>query len=129
MQRVLTRLDSIPIAARFLGDNDFKPGPFTLGIFSAPVALISCAFMAFMFVVFLFPTTPAPTVPDMNYAVVVLGGTMILAIVWYYLPVYGGVHWFKGPIPTLSDEDGSDASSESMAKKEKEVVEVATLEV
>lgn len=24
---------SIPIAARFLGDNDFKPGPFTLGVF------------------------------------------------------------------------------------------------
>ena len=24
---------SIPIAARFLGENDFKPGPFNLGIF------------------------------------------------------------------------------------------------
>ncbi len=24
---------SIPIAARFLGDNDFEPGPFTLGVF------------------------------------------------------------------------------------------------
>lgn len=24
---------AIPIAARFLGDNNFKPGPFNLGIF------------------------------------------------------------------------------------------------
>jgi amino acid transporter len=24
---------SIPIAARFLGENDFKPGPFNLGVF------------------------------------------------------------------------------------------------
>jgi amino acid transporter len=24
---------AIPIAARFLGDNDFKPGPFNLGVF------------------------------------------------------------------------------------------------
>jgi len=24
---------AIPIAARFLGDNDFKPGPFNLGSF------------------------------------------------------------------------------------------------
>lgn len=34
---------SIPIAARFLGENDFKPGPFNLGIFVsvslAPVRL------------------------------------------------------------------------------------------
>ncbi|KAF7795154.1 hypothetical protein EIP86_006302 [Pleurotus ostreatoroseus] len=120
---------SIPIAARFLGDNDFKPGPFSLGIFSAPVALIACSFMAFMFVVFLFPATPAPSVPDMNYAVVVLGGTMILSLVWYYFPVYGGVHWFTGPIPTLSDEDGSDASSDSMTMAKKEGVEVSTMQV
>jgi len=25
----------IPISARFLGDNDFKPGPFTLGVFAS----------------------------------------------------------------------------------------------
>ena len=24
---------SIPIAARYLGSNDFKPGPFSLGVF------------------------------------------------------------------------------------------------
>jgi hypothetical protein len=37
----------------------------------------------------------------MNYTVVVLGGVFILSLVWYYFPVYGGVHWFEGPVPTV----------------------------
>jgi hypothetical protein len=37
----------------------------------------------------------------MNYTVVVLGGAFILSLVWYYFPVYGGVHWFEGPVPTV----------------------------
>ncbi len=27
---------SFPIAARFIGENNFKPGPFSLGIFVSP---------------------------------------------------------------------------------------------
>jgi amino acid transporter len=49
---------SIPIAARFLGKNDFKPGPFSLGWFSGPCAFIAVAFMSLMNIVFFFPTTP-----------------------------------------------------------------------
>ena len=37
----------------------------------------------------------------MNYTVVVLGSVFILSLVWYYFPVYGGVHWFEGPVPTV----------------------------
>ncbi|TFK30972.1 amino acid/polyamine transporter I, partial [Crucibulum laeve] len=76
---------SIPIAARFIGDNDFKPGPFTLGIFGLPVAIVSVSFMFFMSVVFFFPTTPNPAVEDMNYTIVVLGGITILSVIWYYV--------------------------------------------
>ena len=61
---------AIPIAARFLGQNDFRPGPFSLGRWSAPVAAISIAWMTFMGIVFLFPTTPTTSVADMNYTVV-----------------------------------------------------------
>ena len=45
----------------------------------------------------------------MNYTVVVLGGVFTLSMVWYYFPVYGGVHWFTGPIRNISrgDEDSS----------------------
>ncbi|KAJ7160761.1 amino acid/polyamine transporter I [Mycena filopes] len=88
---------SIPIVARFTGDNNFKPGPFSLGIFSLPVAMISVLFMLFMGIAFLFPTTPQTDVQNMNYTIVVLGGVLLLSIFWYYAPVVGGVHWFQGP--------------------------------
>lgn len=37
----------------------------------------------------------------MNYTVVVLGGVLVFSLVWYYFPVYGGVYWFKGPVPNV----------------------------
>ena len=62
--------------------------------------------MTFMNVVFLFPTTtPNPSATDMNYTVVVLGFFFMVSLLWYYFPVYGGVHWFNGPIRNISDED------------------------
>ncbi|PBK94366.1 amino acid transporter [Armillaria gallica] len=106
---------SFPIAARFIGENNFKPGPFSLGIFSFPIALIAVLFMTFTSTVFLFPTTPQTTVQDMNYSVVVLGGVTIFSLIWYYFPKYGGVYWFTGPIHTL---DPTSPGSEKMIEKE-----------
>jgi len=94
---------AIPIVARFVGQNNFKPGPFYTGVFSLPIAIIAVLFMAFMGTVFLFPTTPKTSVADMNYSVVVLGGVLILSLVWYYFPKYGGVYWFRGPVPNIED--------------------------
>jgi len=117
---------AIPIAARFLGENDFQPGPFSLGRWGAPVAAIAVAWMAFMGVVFLFPTTPQTDVADMNYTVVVLGGVLILSLVWYYFPVYGGVHWFTGPVSTIErTAANSQRQSEDTVEKQKGGVYVA----
>ncbi|EJF60127.1 APC amino acid permease [Dichomitus squalens LYAD-421 SS1] len=112
---------SIPIAARFLGENDFTPGPFNLGRFGLPVAVIAVLWMTFMGTVFLFPTTPGPAVADMNYTVVVLGGVLFLSLVWYYFPVYGGVHWFTGPVRTVSKDtpEGSERPSTSISLEER----------
>jgi len=65
------------------------------------VAIVSVLFMAFLGIVFLFPGNPGVGAQDMNYSVVVVGGVMALSILWYYFPKYGGVHWFKGPIPNI----------------------------
>ncbi|TRM63319.1 amino acid permease-domain-containing protein [Schizophyllum amplum] len=96
---------TIPILARFAGDNDFKPGPFSLGWFSLPCAIIAVSFMTLMSVVFLFPATPlrADYAANMNYSVVVLGGVLGLSLVYYYFPRWGGVHWFKGPVATIGE--------------------------
>jgi len=76
-------------------------------------------FMSFMGVVFLFPSSPHTTVTDMNYTAVVFGGVMILSLVYYYFPKYGGVYWFKGPVPNI--ELARDESFEE--KKESALVE------
>ncbi|TFY62224.1 hypothetical protein EVG20_g6781 [Dentipellis fragilis] len=107
---------TVPIAARFLGKNDFKKGPFHLGIFSLPVAVIAVAFMSFMIIIFTFPTTPNPTTEDMNYTVVVSGGVMILSLAYYFFPKYGGRYWFQGPIRTV--EDDLDAGSAARGDKD-----------
>lgn len=39
----------------------------------------------------------------MNYTIVVLGGVLLLSVIWYYFPVYGGVHWFTGPVPNVEN--------------------------
>ncbi|KIJ25202.1 hypothetical protein M422DRAFT_193763, partial [Sphaerobolus stellatus SS14] len=112
---------TIPIAARFLYSRDtFVPGPFNLGRGSLPIATISIIFMAFINIIFFFPTSPNPSVAEMNYTIVVWFGTLFLSVVWYYFPVYGGVHWFNGPIRTVDnkEEDTNDGAS-SAADDEK----------
>ncbi|KAG0692512.1 amino acid/polyamine transporter I [Suillus ampliporus] len=111
-----------PIATRFAFKNNFKPGPFHLGKLSFAVAAIAVSGMVFMIIVFFFPSTPKTTAQEMNYTVVVLGGYMFLAISWYYLPVYGGVHWFNGPVsnltPAINNEQGDEGSmSEKMEQR------------
>ena len=32
---------------------------------------------------------------------------MLLAMAWYYFPVYGGVHWFRGPTFNVEEKTSS----------------------
>jgi hypothetical protein len=74
--------------------------------------------MTFMSIVFFFPTTPSTDVGDMNYTVVVTVGVLILSLIWYYFPVYGGVHWFTGPVANIR-APGDSSPSESIVEGEK----------
>jgi len=98
---------SIPFSLRVLGRANFKPGPFSLGIWGIPVAVLAIFFMVFMTIVFLFPATPQTSVQEMNYTVVVLGGVLLLSLVWYYFPKYGGVYWFTGPVANIETRSPS----------------------
>jgi len=57
--------------------------------------------MVFMSIIFLFPTTAQTDAENMNYTIVLLVGVLVFSLVWYYFPVYGGVHWFEGPVPNV----------------------------
>ncbi|KAF8527490.1 APC amino acid permease [Hysterangium stoloniferum] len=102
---------SIPIAVRFIYSRDtFQPGPFSLGRWSLPVAVIAIGFMTFINIIFFFPTTPQTDTQDMNYSVVVMSGAIIGSLIWYYLPHYGGVNWFQGPIRTAEEKTSNPTS-------------------
>ncbi|KAI9430601.1 hypothetical protein H4582DRAFT_2086560 [Lactarius indigo] len=83
---------SIAISSRWIWRkvNGWTPGAFSLGVW-----------MMSMSIVFFFPTTKHMNAEEMNYTVVVLSGVLILLLVWFHFPVYGGVHWFKGPVRTV----------------------------
>ena len=75
--------------------------------------------MAFNTTVFFFPSSPNTDAADMNYTIVVLGGTFALALIYYYFPRYGGVHWFSGPISNI---DGPKEESSEKGYGESEEV-------
>ncbi len=81
--------------------------------------------MVFTLIVFLFPTTKQTDAQNMNYTVVVLGGVLVISVVWYYFPVYGGVHWFEGPVPNV---DGYVARRWAMPRDTEGVSETIKME-
>lgn len=74
--------------------------------------------MWFMTIVLLFPTAPNPVSQTMNYTVVVLGGVCAIALGYYYVPVYGGVHWFQGPVPNIDSDTVETVQAETNSKSE-----------
>ncbi|KAF8330588.1 amino acid/polyamine transporter I [Cantharellus anzutake] len=129
---------SVPIMCRFAFRGSvgrcslFSPIPYLPIILygfrhqGLPIAIVAVHFMAFINVIFLFPSTPHPGANDMNYSVVVMGSVLIFSLPWYYFPAYGGVNWFRGPIPTINPQYiGSEAENpdtrQSDAASEKKV--------
>ncbi|KAI0324639.1 APC amino acid permease [Cubamyces sp. BRFM 1775] len=111
---------SIPILCRFMGGREWAPGPFQLGCFSLPVAVIAVAWMVFSTTITAFPSAPGPDASSMNYEVVVFGAWLALCLGYFYVPVYGGVHWFNGPVRTIDGADRASRGSPEDAVERKE---------
>ncbi|KAL0577548.1 hypothetical protein V5O48_004446 [Marasmius crinis-equi] len=92
---------AIPVAARWMGGKDFKPGPVNFGAWSLPITVVAVTWMVFMSIIAMFPANPNPAVDSMNYTVVVQVGVLVLATLYYFFPKYGGRYWFKGPISNI----------------------------
>jgi hypothetical protein len=82
-----------------------------------PVGVLAVLFMVLMVIVFLFPATPQTSVQEMNYTVAVLGGVMLLSVIWYYFPKYGGVNWFKGPVSNINTPSINSDSEKAEVQK------------
>ena len=72
--------------------------------------------MWFTSVVFCFPSVPDPTAAEMNYTVVVFGGVILFATIYFFFPKYGGMYWFEGPIGMLRLEQGEMMEDEKRKK-------------
>lgn len=88
-----------PIIIRvFWPDSIQDFGPFRLGKWSWPVNFASFLFTIFVCVLFILPTAYPVDVLNMNYAIVAVGGLLVvITINWFWW----GRHSFKGLVKTV----------------------------
>lgn len=88
---------TVPVTLRtFVVGNRFKPGPWNLGRYSKASGIVATAFTVLMAPILCFPTVKGKDLnaQSMNWTVVVYGGPMALAMIWWFA---GARKWFKGP--------------------------------
>jgi amino acid transporter len=83
----------LPILLRVLAKN-FQPGPWHLGRWSKPIGVIAVLWVIFISVLFMLPTANPMTPATFNYTPVVVLGTLVILVIWWFVSVR---HWFKGP--------------------------------
>ncbi|POY71091.1 hypothetical protein BMF94_5848 [Rhodotorula taiwanensis] len=91
---------AIPIAVGVAFDQKrFQQvrGPFTLGKFSRPVALIATGYVIFITICFCLPTINPVDTQTLNYAPVAVGIVLVYVIVSWF---GWARHWFHGPRQT-----------------------------
>jgi amino acid transporter len=82
-----------PILLRILA-KDFHPGPWHLGKWSKPIGAIAVIWVVCIVILFMLPTANPITPVNFNYTPIVVLGTSIILVVWWFVSVR---HWFKGP--------------------------------
>ncbi|EPS44989.1 hypothetical protein H072_1008 [Dactylellina haptotyla CBS 200.50] len=108
----------MPIFARVVwGRDKFVPGPFYTGVWSIPIAVISCFFLLFSIVTAMLPANGPKVTPEtMNYTVVINGAVWGGALLYYFLDAR---RWFTGPRITLdAAHSGLTEEQEEMISKE-----------
>ena len=83
----------LPIYLR-LQSRNFERGPWHLGSWSRPIGIIAVIWVVFISILFMLPTITPITAVTFNYTPVVVLGTLVILVVWWFASVR---HWFKGP--------------------------------
>ncbi|KAI0755586.1 APC amino acid permease [Fomes fomentarius] len=92
----------IPIALRLVYRKRFKRGPFHLGPFSYPVALVACIWILFISIVFILPQANPVDSQTLNYAIVAVGIVIVYAMGFWLLSAR---KWFTGPVKQIEAKD------------------------
>ena len=68
---------------------------FSLGRYGLPINMFSVVFLSLVWILCFFPPVPNPQVDQMNWAVLMYGGVVIFALVYYAVK---GRKVYVGPV-------------------------------
>lgn len=91
----------IPIALRVIYRKRFVRGPFHLGPFSYPVAIIAVLWIGFISIAFILPTANPVGSQTLNYTIVAVGIILTYCLGFWVLSAR---KWFTGPIQQATGE-------------------------
>ncbi|CAL1702473.1 unnamed protein product [Somion occarium] len=92
---------AIPIFLRVLNRASFKRGPFHLGPFSYPVALLAVVWIGFISIAFILPQENPVNSQTLNYAIVAVGIVVTYSLGFWFLSAR---KWFTGPVNQIAAE-------------------------
>ncbi|EAU81715.2 GABA transporter [Coprinopsis cinerea okayama7 len=104
---------AIPIALRVIYHDRFVRGPFHLGKFSYPVAVVSVCWIIFITVAFIIPQINPVNSQTFNYASVAVAVVSAYSV-WFWL--LSARKWFTGPVRHV-DHDAEEEQSTSAEKE------------
>ncbi|KAL7278252.1 hypothetical protein ACG7TL_008228 [Trametes sanguinea] len=106
---------AIPIALRVVYRKRFERGPFHLGAFSYPVAIISCVWIAFISIAFILPQANPVDSQTLNYTIVAVGIVLAYCMGFWVLSAR---KWFKGPIKQITEDEAVAESVDAASSTE-----------
>jgi len=98
-----------PVLLRRMRD-DFVPGPWNLGRWSAPVGWIAIVWVGIICVLFILPTASPITATTFNYTIVAVAVVLGGAALWWFL---GARKWFTGPRHNIEHTPGAGTAEEA----------------
>ena len=84
-----------PILIGLIWPRNFKKGPFDLGLFSRPVALVAVLWIIFITIIFCLPEANPVNSQSLNYTPVAVGIVAFWALGTWFISAR---RWFTGPI-------------------------------
>ncbi|EJD39552.1 APC amino acid permease [Auricularia subglabra TFB-10046 SS5] len=93
---------AIPTALRVIFHKRFVKGPFHLGSFSIPVAVIAVVWICLISILFMLPQVNPVTAETLNYAPVAVGIVLVYSLTLW---VVSGRKWFTGPVKQIAAEE------------------------
>lgn len=110
---------TMPVFLRcFMAGDRWRPGPWNLGRWGKPVGMYACGYVSVILPVLCFPAVRGEhlTAQTMNWAVLVWGGPMFLATIYFLLVVR---KTYKGPKLRIEHLSRSHGVTDRIAPEEK----------